>query len=185
MATSGASKGRLWLRGWCLRTRSLREQINTAAPCTWTFLPLCRLVPSPFLSVFISRLPPPSSPLSFSSPFPFSDPYHALPPLRVTRNSASFLPTRIPRAFHQYLLARSTYIHTHPFSLSLSFSSRLPLRSPDTHPRFHPGVHDNCRRFLLFPLHLERGIFSPCSFLKFTHLVALFATCLRDIVSWH
>lgn len=148
MATSGASEGRLWMRGWCLRTRSLREQINTAAPCTWTFLPLCRLVLSPFLSVLIYPL---TLSRSFSLPFSFSDPYYALPPPRVTRNSRSFLSTHIHRVFHQYLLVQP--------SIPLSFSSEspsasYPARAVDTHPRFHPDIHDS--RWLYFPSTLRK-----------------------------
>lgn len=182
----GACEGRLWLRGWCLRTRSLREQINTAAPCTWTFLPLCRLVPSPFLSVFISRrvlrgcvgllsflsLPPsPSLPLA-CSPLLFY-------PTAIL--IALFLPRKLyvtPHAFYPY----SSCFPSPSFSLFRSRSFPLPrsyeriqLVLPTYAPGFHPRVFATiaggsfCFRFA------ERNL-PPVAF--FPKALALLATYL-------
>lgn len=195
MATSGACEGRLWLRGWCLRTRSLREQINTAAPCTWTFLPLRRLVPSPFLSVFISRrfsglrvcssfspslLPPsPSLPLA-CSPLSFSS-------LRRSLSHSS--------SHASYTQLRMLFTHiprVSPISFSLSFTpgaslclarrERIQLVLPTyVHPRFHPRVRNDRRRFL-FAFVSPRGIFLPCFFPK---LAPLALPIFHNRLSWH
>lgn len=170
MATSGACEGRLWLRGWCLRTRSLREQINTAAPCTWTFLPLRRLVPSPFLSVFISRrfsglrvcssfspfllLPLSLSLVLLSSSSLRRDPYRALPPTQVIRNPTRFLPIFLvfPIGF-SLSFAPGASLCLARESVSSSFSRRTP-------PGFIP-VFATIAGAVPFAFVSPRGIFLP------------------------
>lgn len=180
------------LRGWCLRTRSLREQINTAAPCTWTFLPLRRLVPSPFLSVFISRrfaggaclllslslsssysLSP--SRLLSSPLLPFGDPYHALPPTQVIRNSTRFLPIFLvfPIGFS---LLRS------PGASLCLVRERIQLVLPTYTPRVSsPCSQRSSRRFLLLSFRREesssRGFFPKARSARYLRF--------HSRLSWH
>lgn len=104
VATSGAREreGRLWFAGfWRLRTRSLREQINTAAPCTWTHLPSSySFHPCFHLRVFLFLPLPLISSLFTSLSVPFVYPPSFPSSWRVILTTLFFTPRVTPSSFY-------------------------------------------------------------------------------------